>query len=144
MSSTNTFFEVLTDSEILQLKRKLRGLENKRDKIAIKLAKNSNLPNIWTIDMINWNIPENHAIRKEFADLECEITDLKWLIGEAEAINSGDYDYFKAEKKVYEVLGKLSIDEELNYLKQLGLTKHALISKVVENPNFLRETGVEV
>jgi len=142
MNSTNTFFEVLTDSEILQLKRKLRAMENKRDKIAIKLAKNSNLPNMWTIDMINWNIPENHAIRKEFTDLECEINDLKWVIGEAEAINSGNYDYFKAKQKVYETLGKLTIYEELEFLKQIGLTKDALISKVAENPDFLEEVMV--
>ena len=53
-----SFETILSDSEIGQMKTKLRELQRKRENLAIHVAKTLNLPSIWTLDMVDWNNPE--------------------------------------------------------------------------------------
>lgn len=133
---------VLSDRQIMARKTQLRAMERKRDKIAIEIAKILNFPSIWTINMIDWTVPEVASFKEEFCNLECQITELDWEIAEAEAVKRGDYDYFMAERKVYNKLSKIPIEDEKTLLKSLGLTKSGLIAKVADNPNFLDEVIV--
>jgi len=140
-----SFQPILTDSEIGEMKAHLRAMERKRDTLAIQVAKTLNLPSIWTLEMVDWNNPLITGIGDELKQLDCEINELTWDIAEAEAIQENNLDFFQAEKTVYSFLGKLSTEDALSYLKQLGLTTHGLIGKVAENPNFISETyGVKV
>lgn len=148
MSSTNTynqnkddgFITVMSDYQISQMKSRLRAMERKRDNIAIDIARMQNLPNIWTIDMIDWTDPQAKELHPAFSKLDCDITQLKWSIAEAEAIRDNTTDFFYAERAVYAFLGRLPAETALAYLKSLGLTTHGLIGKVAENPDFIGET----
>ena len=128
---------ILTDHEIMSMKSKLHAMERKRDNIAIKIAKISNFPTIWTVDMIDWTIPEVANFKEEFTALDSEINELSWRISEAESIRDGTHEYFIAKQKVYEKCSKLTLQEEVDLLHSLGMTKLVLIETVMENPDFL-------
>lgn len=130
---------IFTDAEIARMKTRLRAMEHRRDNIAISIAIEQNLPNLWSIDMIDWN-SVNDETRTKFNTLVADIADLDDEIRQATAIKEDNYNFYIAEKKVYAFLNRLSIDEVAGYLRELGLTTHGLIGEVEKNPNFISET----
>lgn len=140
-----SFTEIPSNHDISNMKSRRYALITKRDNLAIQVAKTLNLPNVWTLDMVDWDNPLIKGLGEDLRELDCEINELNWDIAEAEAIQENNHDYFQAEKTVYSFLGDLSPEDALTYLKGLGLTTHGLIGKVAENPNFISETyGVKV
>ena len=108
--------------------------------MAIEIAKIQNLPNIWTIHMINWNDPNVKHLETDFKNLQNWINELTWEITEAEAANKGTLEFVHAERVVYRLMNKVPMETFHKYLISLGLTTHGLIGKVAENPKFIEET----
>lgn len=123
-----------------EMKTRLRAMQHKRDNLAIEVAKILNLPNVWSLDMVDWNNPLVSNYKDEIFTLEENIKDLRWKI----RCEEEPYDLLIAEKKVYAFLGNVPSEKALAYLKEMGLTTHGLIWKVRENPNFIVETYGEV
>lgn len=137
----NTSFKpLLTDEEIVNLRIEIRKLNGKRDKLAIEIAKIQNMPNRWSLEMVDWDDPNISHIKPTFMKISDEITILDEEIREAEAIRDNNYDYYTAEKKVYSFLNRLPLETAARYLKDLGMTTHALIGEVAQNPNFIGDT----
>ena len=135
------FQEIISDRQVARMKTQLRAMEHKRDSIAVEIAILQNMPNIWTIDMIDWTderIPAETEI--EFFQLEENISELSWKIEEQEAIRDNEYDSFLARKTVYSFLNSLSDEESISYLKKIGMSTIGLVEQVRLNPNFIKET----
>lgn len=138
-----SFVTILTDREIGEKKSQLRAMENKRDTLAIQVAKTLNFPSIWTTDMIDWNNPLVSELHDEFKTLDSNINRLKWEISEAEAILDGTLDYHKAKVKAYRFMADNfnNFDDEVNFFKKNNLTcgMSSLIEEVYQNPSYLEE-----
>lgn len=105
---------ILPDNELNNLKRKLRALKKRQDKLS------------------------NHG--KQSQKLDNEITKLHWEIKEAEAIRNNTYPRFEAEKTVYTFINSLPDKILFQYLHEIGMNVLRLIDAVEENPNFIKET----
>ena len=140
-----SFQSITSDTEIACMKTRLRAMEHKRDNIAIDIAIDQNLPNVWSLEMIDWE-QVDPITADTFNKIISDIGVLSDKIREAEAINDGSYEFYCAEKKVYSFLNSLTLEEASTYLKSLRLTTHGLIGEVEKNPNFISETykGVKV
>lgn len=138
-----SFKQIATDSEILEWKSKQSAMQRKRDEIAITIAKILNFPNIWTVEMINWNHPKVAPFKEEFQNLDHDINTLSWQIAEAEAINNGTIDYFNAEVKAYGFMHDNfhSLEEEAEFFAKNGLIRgmSSLAEAIYNNPRYLEE-----
>ena len=140
MSSNNTFFEIKTDNEIAQMKKQYRAMQKKRDNICIEIAIIQNMPNIWDMEMVNWNDPEIQHLKEPYSKMERECSKLFWEIEEAEAIRDNEYDKFVARKKVYTFLDEIGDAKSIEYLQRIGMNTLRLVDAVLNNPDFIKET----
>ncbi len=144
MSSITNFFEGFTDSEILAMKSQLRAKQKKRDDIAVEVAIIQNLPNIWDMEMVDWDDPEVSHLKEPYFQIKKECSDLFWKIEEAEAIQHDDLDRFKARKTVYTFLDEIGDAKSIQYLQRIGMNTLRLVDVVLENPDFIKETYGEI
>lgn len=140
MSSNNTFFEIKTDNEIAQMKKQYRAMQKKRDNICVEIAIIQNMPNIWDMEMVNWNDPEIQHLKEPYFQIESECSKLFWEIEEAEAIRDNEYDKFVARKKVYTFLDEIGDAKSIEYLQRIGMSTLRLVDAVLNNPDFIKET----
>ena len=134
-----SFQSITSDTEIACMKTRLRAMELKRDNIAIDIAIDQNLPNVWSLEMIDWTKVDD-ITKTTFNQVVRDISLLEDSIREAKAILDDNYDFYTAEKKVYKFLNQLDIYEAARYLKELRLTTTGLIGEVAKNPDFISET----
>ena len=138
-----SFETILSDTEIGQMKTKLRELQRKRENLAIHVAKTLNLPSIWTLDMVDWNNPEVAGIKPKINSLEKEINDLSWEIDRQESIKENNMDFFNAKIQANNFIKNnfTSFDDEVEFYKKNGLLRgmSSLIDKIVKNPSYLEE-----
>ena len=138
-----SFETIISDTEIGQMKTKLRTLQRKRDNLAINVAITLNLPSIWTLDMVDWNNPEVAGIKPKINSLEKEINDLSWEIDRQESIKENNMDFFNAKIQANNFIKNnfTSFDDEVEFYKKNGLLRgmSSLIDKIVKNPSYLEE-----
>ena len=138
-----SFETILSDSEIGQMKTKLRELQRKRENLAIHVAKTLNLPSIWTLDMVDWNNPEIAGIKPKINSLEKEINDLSWEIDRQENIKENNMDFFNAKIQANNFIKNnfTSFDDEVAFYKKNGLIRgmSSFVERIVENPSYLEE-----
>ena len=138
-----SFETILSDSEIGQMKTKLRELQRKRENLAIHVAKTLNLPSIWTLDMVDWNNPEVAGIKPKINSLEKEINDLSWEIDRQESIKENNMDFFNAKIQANNFIKNnfTSFDDEVEFYKKNGLIRgmSSFVERIVENPSYLEE-----
>lgn len=138
-----SFETIISDTEIGQMKTKLRTLQRKRENLAIHVAKTLNLPSIWTLDMVDWNNPEVAGIKPKINSLEKEINDLSWEIDRQESIKENNMDFFNAKIQANNFIKNnfTSFDDEVEFYKKNGLLRgmSSLIDKIVKNPSYLEE-----
>ena len=140
MSSITNFFEGTTDTEILTMKSQLRAKQKKRDEIAVEVAIIQNLPNIWDMDMANWDDPQINHLKEPYFKLKNECSELYWDIEEAEAILKDEVDLFHARKTVYTFLDEIGDAKSIQYLQRIGMNTLRLVDEVLNNPDFITET----
>lgn len=138
-----SFETIISDTEIGQMKTKLRTLQRKRENLAIHVAKTLNLPSIWTLDLVDWNNPEVAGIKPKINSLEKEINDLSWEIDRQESIKENNMDFFNAKIQANNFIKNnfTSFDDEVEFYKKNGLLRgmSSLIDKIVKNPSYLEE-----
>ena len=138
-----SFETIISDSEIGQMKTKLRELQRKRENLAIHVAKTLNLPSIWTLDMVDWNNPEVAGIKPKINSLEKEINDLSWEIDRQESIKENNMDFFNAKIQANKFINEnfTSFDDEVEFYKKNGLLRgmSSFVERIVENPSYLEE-----
>ena len=138
-----SFETIISDTEIGQMKTKLRTLQRKRENLAIHVAITLNLPSIWTLDMVDWNNPEVAGIKPKINSLEKEINDLSWEIDRQESIKENNMDFFNAKIQANNFIKNnfTSFDDEVEFYKKNGLLRgmSSLIDKIVKNPSYLEE-----
>lgn len=137
-------FETLyTNREISQMKTRLRAMERKRDTLAIHVAKTLNLPNIWTLDMVDWSNPKVASIKPEIDTVDKQINELSWDIDRAESIRDNNMDYYNAKVKAYDFMAEnfTNFDDEVTFFKKNGLVRgmSSLTEMILKNPNYLEE-----
>lgn len=143
MSSITNFFEGTTDSELLAMKSQLRAKQRKRDDIAVEVAIIQNLPNIWDMDMANWDDPQISHLKEPYFKIKKECSDLYWEIEEAEAIQEGEVERFKARKTVFTFLDEIGDAKSIQYLQRIGMNSLRLVDAVLANPDFINQTYKE-
>ena len=126
------------------MKSQLRAMQKKRDGICVEIAIIQNLPNIWDMDMVDWDDPEISHIKEPYFKIKKECSDLFWKIEEAEAIQNNDLDRFKARKTVYTFLDEIGDTKSIQYLQRIGMNTLRLVDVVLENPDFIKETYGEI
>jgi len=138
-----SFEVILSDREIGQMKTRLRALEKRRDTLAIHVAKTLNLPNIWTLDMVDWSNPEVAAIKPEINSVDKQINELSWDIDRAESIRDNNMDYYNAKVKAYDFMAEnfTNFNDEVTFFKKNGLVRgmSSLTEMILKNPNYLEE-----
>jgi len=138
-----SFETIVTDREIGQMKTRLRALERKRDTLAIHVAKTLNLPNIWTLDMVDWNNPEVASIKPEIDTLDNQINELSWEIDRQESLQDGNIDYFNAKVKAHDFIQQnfTNFDDEAEFYQKNNLVRgmSSLTQEILENPDYLEE-----
>ena len=92
-----SFKTIISDTEIGQMKTKLRTLQRKRDNLAINVAITLNLPSVWTLDMVDWSNPEVANIKPQIDSLEKQINELSNEIDRQESIKDNNMDFFNAK-----------------------------------------------
>ena len=143
MSSITNFFEGTTDSELHAMKSKLRAKQKKRDNIAVEVAIIQNLPNIWDMDMANWDDPEIAHLKEPYHTLKKEWSELFWEIEEAEAILNDEVELCRARKTVYTFLDEIGDAKSIEYLQRIGMSTIKLVDVVLTNPDFIKQTYKE-
>lgn len=138
-----SFETIISDTEIEQMKTKLRTLQRKRDTLAIHVAKTLNLPSVWTLEMVDWNNPEVAGIKPEITTLEKEITTLSREIDYQESIKDNNMEFFNAKIQANKFINEnfTNFDDEVAFYKKNGLLRgmSSLIDKIVKNPSYLDE-----
>ena len=138
-----SFEVILSDREIGQMKTRLRALEKRRDTLAIHVAKTLNLPNIWTLEMVDWSNPEVAGIKPEIDTVDKQINELSWDIDRAESIRDNNMDYYNAKVKAYDFMAEnfTNFDDEVTFFKKNGLVRgmSSLTEMILKNPNYLEE-----
>ena len=138
-----SFETIISDTEIGQMKTKLRTLQRKRDTLAIHVAKTLNLPSIWTLEMVDWNNPKVAGIKPEITTLEKQINTLSREIDYQESIKDNNIDFFNAEIQAKKFINEnfTNFDDEVEFYKKNGLIRgmSSFIERIVKNPSYIDE-----
>lgn len=138
-----SFETIISDTEIGQMKTKLRILQRKRDTLAIHVAKTLNLPSIWTLEMVDWNNPKVAGIKPEITTLEKQINTLSREIDYQESIKDNNIDFFNAEIQAKKFINEnfTNFDDEVEFYKKNGLIRgmSSFIERIVKNPSYIDE-----
>ena len=138
-----SFETIISDTEIGQMKTKLRTLQRKRENLAIHVAKTLNLPSVWTLDMVDWSNPEVANIKPQIDSLEKQINELSNEIDRQESIKDNNMDFFNAKIQANKCINEnfTNFDDEVEFYKKNGLLRgmSSFVERIVENPSYLEE-----
>ena len=138
-----SFETIISDTEIEQMKTKLRTLQRKRDNLAIHVAKTLNLPSVWTLDMVDWNNPEVAGIKPQIDSLEKEINELSLELDYQESIKEDNMNFYNAKIQANKFVDENfnNFDDEIAFYKKNGLIRgmSSLIDMILKNPSYLDE-----
>lgn len=138
-----SFETIISDTEIGQMKTKLRTLQRKRDNLAINVAITLNLPSVWTLDMVDWNNPEVAGIKPQIDSLEKEINELSLELDYQESIKEDNMNFYNAKIQANKFVDENfnNFDDEIAFYKKNGLIRgmSSLIDMILKNPSYLDE-----
>ena len=138
-----SFETIISDTEIEQMKTKLRTLQRKRDNLAINVAITLNLPSVWTLDMVDWNNPEVAGIKPQIDSLEKEINELSLELDYQESIKEDNMNFYNAKIQANKFVDENfnNFDDEIAFYKKNGLIRgmSSLIDMILKNPSYLDE-----
>lgn len=138
-----SFETIISDTEIEQMKTKLRTLQRKRDNLAIQVAITLNLPSVWTLDMVDWNNPEVAGIKPQIDSLEKEINELSLELDYQESIKEDNMNFYNAKIQANKFVDENfnNFDDEIAFYKKNGLIRgmSSLIDMILKNPSYLDE-----
>ena len=138
-----SFDTIISDTEIGQMKTKLRTLQRKRDNLAINVAITLNLPSVWTLDMVDWNNPEVAGIKPQIDSLEKEINELSLELDYQESIKEDNMNFYNAKIQANKFVDENfnNFDDEIAFYKKNGLIRgmSSLIDMILKNPSYLDE-----
>lgn len=111
-------------SEINNLKRRLRKLEQKYDDLKYQFKDHIDKEDFEVINVDDFlELKELYILKKQ----------LYWKIHALENPND------TATPEAYKFLNSMSWNEQIDFLTKHGMTTHDLIHAIEENPNFLDE-----
>lgn len=138
-----SFETIISNTEIEQMKTKLRTLQRKRDNLAINVAITLNLPSVWTLDMVDWNNPEVAGIKPQIDSLEKEINELSLELDYQESIKEDNMNFYNAKIQANKFVDENfnNFDDEIAFYKKNGLIRgmSSLIDMILKNPSYLDE-----
>ena len=127
------------ETDKMELRLTIKALTRNQSRLACKMAEDTGITGEFFHDQIDFDAPRINPMDKEKYDIVTKKINVATVeLDKLDNIN--EPERYEAKQEVYDFISLLSLEETINFLKEVGCTSTLeLVEKVIENPTLIEE-----